>query len=539
MMPVDYRDMMTAAALSQGLGGIASIFDYGSRRRQGLPTQGIPVMNPVPLMQIAQQIDKQDARAALGETIKNDSSLSDQQRQFLTQSIAAGEDGPVSAYTRSMFPASQQLDWWVTKDADGKLVPAPGAIDAFTARRDATTESPERVMQKSEARKIGANTPNATAYEVLNQEQVSAARSRGQLPYTMQEIGARGAEDRQTAGYRNELETGIVNYKTQMEGMASALRKLGDQAGGEAAGVFESAGQLPAQIDQLGRIGDLANGMIKAGIRPGMFAASKAGFSKALQESGLDPTSVGLPKDVSDYETFLTEARNQMGPIMQTLKLAPMTDSDRDMVERMTINPGDAPETIARKIEITASALQRTQQAADFLDQKINVEGVAPQQAMSELRRNRKITGIFTPEQRQVLRALKQAEPQSSGERKMPPATGMTQPATITNIFDRAILKNADGSISTTRSMSIGTAAGEVLIPTVVDGKSLTKEEAIARFRKTGEHLGIFDTPEHADAYAEALHDAQARSLGLPTGGQQPAGGGRVMRYNPETGALE
>ena len=422
-MPVDYRDMMTAAALSQGLGGIASIFDYGSRRRQGLPTQGIPMMNPVPLMQIAQQIDQQDARAALGETIKKDPNLSDQQRQFLTQSIAAGEDGPVSAYTRSMFPSSQQLDWWVTKDADGKLVPAPGAIEAFTARRDATTESPERVMQKSEARKIGANTPNATAYEVLNKEQVSAAQSRGQLPYTMQEIGARGAQDRQTAAYRNDLETGMVEYKTQMEGQAAALRKLGDQAGGEAAGIFDAAAQLPGQVEQLGRIGDLANGMIRAGIRPGMFAASKAGFSKALQEAGLDPTSVGLPKDVSDYETFLTEARKQMSPIMQTLKLSPMSDSDRTLIESMTINPGDAPETIARKMEITASALERTQHAADFLDQKINVDGAAPQQAMTELRRNRKVTGIFTPEQRQVLRALKQAEPapspQSSGGGKV------------------------------------------------------------------------------------------------------------------------
>lgn len=75
--------------------------------------------------------------------------------------------------------------------------------------------------------------------------------------------------------------------------------------------------------------------------------------------------------------------------------------------------------------------------------------------------------------------------------------------------FNRKILKNPDGSYSTTSSISIGTDAGEVLIPTVVDGKRLTKEQAVAHYQKTGEHLGIFDTPEHADAYAVQLHNQQ------------------------------
>ncbi len=94
-------------------------------------------------------------------------------------------------------------------------------------------------------------------------------------------------------------------------------------------------------------------------------------------------------------------------------------------------------------------------------------------------------------------------------------AAGMVKPGNITSIFDRKVLKNPDGSVSTTSSMSIGTSDGEVLIPTVVDGKRLTKEQAIAQYRKTGQHLGIFKTPDEADAYAEALHNEQARRMGL------------------------
>lgn len=93
---------------------------------------------------------------------------------------------------------------------------------------------------------------------------------------------------------------------------------------------------------------------------------------------------------------------------------------------------------------------------------------------------------------------------------------GLKVPATLKNLASRPVLKNADGSFSTERSISIGTDQGEVLIPTVVGGKQLSKEEAKAHYRATGEHLGIFDTPASADAYATALHNAQqARVLGV------------------------
>lgn len=73
--------------------------------------------------------------------------------------------------------------------------------------------------------------------------------------------------------------------------------------------------------------------------------------------------------------------------------------------------------------------------------------------------------------------------------------------------------QNADGSVSTVRTISIGTDKGEVLIPTVVGNKVVSNEEAIKHYRETGENFGTFSTVAEADAYAEALHKSHEQQL--------------------------
>lgn len=85
----------------------------------------------------------------------------------------------------------------------------------------------------------------------------------------------------------------------------------------------------------------------------------------------------------------------------------------------------------------------------------------------------------------------------------------------------RPVVKNPDGSISTERSFSIGVNGKEVLIPQVVGGKLVSQQEAIDHFKKTGENLGTFDSPDAANAYAEGLHNRQDSTYNQPPASPQ------------------
>lgn len=86
---------------------------------------------------------------------------------------------------------------------------------------------------------------------------------------------------------------------------------------------------------------------------------------------------------------------------------------------------------------------------------------------------------------------------------------GMIKAGNI-DIANRPTVKLPDGRIATVRSASFNIDGNEVLLPTVSkDGKLWTEQEAIDNYRKTGENLGVFNSPEAASKYAQALHEQQ------------------------------
>ncbi|MCI0556686.1 MAG: hypothetical protein L0287_37580 [Anaerolineae bacterium] len=74
------------------------------------------------------------------------------------------------------------------------------------------------------------------------------------------------------------------------------------------------------------------------------------------------------------------------------------------------------------------------------------------------------------------------------------------------NLNERTRWPNPDGSFSTVRSMSFGTPEGEVLVPTVrEDGWYMSPKQARTHYMQTGKHLGVFSSPQEANAYAKRI----------------------------------
>jgi len=106
------------------------------------------------------------------------------------------------------------------------------------------------------------------------------------------------------------------------------------------------------------------------------------------------------------------------------------------------------------------------------------------------------------------------AAAQMHTEGRLVQQVGMREQGNI-DLNNRPMVKNPDGSTSTVRSITVGTDDGAVLLPTVVGGKVVSNADAIAHYRKTGEHLGKFDSEDEANSYAERLHKSQAKQYGL------------------------
>jgi hypothetical protein len=98
---------------------------------------------------------------------------------------------------------------------------------------------------------------------------------------------------------------------------------------------------------------------------------------------------------------------------------------------------------------------------------------------------------------------------------------GELEPGNI-NLGQRPVVRNADGTISTLKSISISEDGREVLIPTLDEtGKEMTEAEAIERYLGTGEHLGKFDSRDNATQWGKQLSARQGRAF-MPAKGGSP-----------------
>lgn len=172
-----------------------------------------------------------------------------------------------------------------------------------------------------------------------------------------------------------------------------------------------------------------------------------------------------------------------------------------------------------------------TQKAQSYAQTNLTSEGVAALEDSNKIKRISDTKGTILEDVTSALLALnpfgateaQAQEPEESGSDDSRTRVlnadgttsfeGMLEPGNI-NIANRPPVQNEDGTVSTVLSMSFrGVDGKEVLIPTIVEGQQVSEEEAISHYRQTGEHLGKFETPEQATAYAKALHEQQAKQV--------------------------
>lgn len=111
-----------------------------------------------------------------------------------------------------------------------------------------------------------------------------------------------------------------------------------------------------------------------------------------------------------------------------------------------------------------------------------------------------------------------------SGDAGGAPIPGQLEPGNV-DLYRQPKVGNADGTVSTVDSVSVNIDGKEILIPRVTpDGRHLDTPAAIEEYKRTGRHLGVFDSPQAADAFAQQLHEDYANGTYDQPGKYRTAG---------------
>ena len=221
------------------------------------------------------------------------------------------------------------------------------------------------------------------------------------------------------------------------------------------------------------------------------------------------------PRGKNDPEGYAIQIANDLGMIPKEYKskVSKALNGDQEArAEMMQFIDGDA------KIDVAdpdvRNKLMRSIAKREGPTKRFNMDEIDYVTGKKEM-----------PEGYQSKDLRKESKDQPGGRRPEPHdlsnAPGLLVKGNI-DPYNRKVEHRPDGSIATVASFSFNEDGKEVLIPSVIDGKTVSQEEAIAHYHRTGEHLGKFDTPEHADDYAQKFHENQEAIYGGNAESGQP-----------------
>ncbi len=344
----------------------------------------------------------------------------------------------------------------------------------------------------------------------------------GEVPDYMQNEGA---------GFRN---ASVVKGQPPKETRRAASTKVDRDEGRKAE---QARGLTRMEGDNAGAHGDLATGALLGPLGAGQMAmgANALRENDALNEGRKREGSMAPPKDAEVPGLWQSMVARMQSD--EDTKVAPLRDEqdgrgeqhyDRDVSKSKASSGGASLSGPTPKYSTARNADPPARKRVDS----------APA--------SRKMTNAELERYGRELQGSVQT--QSGAQLADGPAIDASKPrgairAGNINHYGRPEVDNHDGTTSTVRSMSFNDGPGrEVLIPTAYDGAVHSEDDSIRNYRKTGQHMGVFRTPDHATDHAENVHNdyaagkykrEQVGSLGKEMPRDDMAEAARSMRSVP------
>ncbi|MCZ3377420.1 transglycosylase SLT domain-containing protein [Rhizobium sp. AG207R] len=401
-------------------------------------------------------------QASVPTSSGNDAALEEKKytalSQAASQTLAARKADPAT-YTMQAFPNVQQA--WNDAATSGNYQPAMAATAA--AQQQLGMQQMELLPKSIADRAVESfKSPDAT-----DQQRISAVTG---LIFSTPDQGQRQAV------FKQLVDAGLP---AMTEGVVEAAAR-GDQ--GAANRLLQAALVDPAKLPKSGEVKptDIDNELYSSVWAPGQIGDASYGVGYG------DASSLERAQRGSDLMKKAVQLRISQGQDLQSAVAGASKDLFGD--QKVYNGSGSVSANLPVPSNTDTSLLTAGLEAA-----KTSFKAALDQQ------KDRILSGTKPP-------------PGPTGNFE-----GMISKGNI-DLAARPVVKNDDGTISTVRSMSFNEDGKEILVPTVSpDGKILSDQEAIDLYHQTGQNLGVFKNSDAADAYATALHDAQAKYYANPS----------------------